>query len=189
MTQNTDEQLMQQYGQGDIAAFTLLYEKHKGGLYRYFVRQTQDTQLAQDLYQDVWNKVIDSAKTYQPTAKFTTWVYTLAHRKLIDHVRHLKVVENVIVKQPDETDELPVNRQCDITIVEDVRAGEALKRCLNDLPQMQLDSFLLREEAGLGAADIANIVGSGLEATKSRLRYAYKSLRDCISQKVGKVVA
>lgn len=179
---------MQLYGDGDIAAFTVLYNKHKGGLYRYFLRQVRDEALAEDLYQDVWNKVIDGAQQYQPTAKFTTWLYTLAHRKLIDQVRHLKVVDSVVSQGVDETTDMSVNLE-QSNELELLRSAEALKSCLDKLPQLQLDTFMLKEEAGLTGNDIANVLGASLDATKSRLRYAYQSLRACISVKTGKVVA
>lgn len=189
MTTKTDEQLMQLYALGDMAAFTLLYNRHKGGLYRYFIRQVRDKSLAEDLYQDVWNKVIDSAKTYQPSAKFTTWLYTLAHRKMIDQVRHLNVVDRVIigVDSQDSAEITVSGEQC--VDIEQTRNAEALKSCLTKLPQMQLDTFMLKEEAGLSGNDIALVLGASLEATKSRLRYAYQSLRECISLRTGKVVA
>jgi RNA polymerase sigma-70 factor (ECF subfamily) len=175
---------MQLYAQGDIAAFELLYTKHKGGLYRYFLRHTADKSVAEDLYQEVWGKVINSAKNYQPKAKFTTWLYTLAHNKLIDHVRRLKVVGTVI----DPTVELDDDVDTDYSLVHDVIAGEfagnLLKQCLSKLPQMQLDCFLLKEEAGMTVSDISKIVGASLEATKSRMRYAYKSLQLCIANKI-----
>lgn len=189
MNSLSDEQLMQQYAIGDMAAFSALFSKHKGGLYRYFLRHTGDKGLAEDLYQDVWNKVIDSAENYQPTAKFTTWLYALAHNTLVDHVRHLTVVNKVFESAPLDEDKEAEQADSVPEVLEQGRASDALKNCLTKLPQLQLDSFLLKEEAGMTAAEIATVVGASLEATKSRLRYAYQSLRDCISLRIGKVVA
>ena len=69
----SDEQLMLDYQAGSSKAFEVLYRKHKGPLYRYFVRQLHDQQLAEDLYQETWGKVIKAASQYQVSAKFTTW--------------------------------------------------------------------------------------------------------------------
>jgi RNA polymerase sigma-70 factor (ECF subfamily) len=178
---------MQLYGQGDIAAFELLYTKHKGGLYRYFLRHTADQGVAEDLYQEVWGRVINSAASYQPKAKFNTWLYTLAHNKLIDHVRRLKVVNTVFDVNSELDDDIDTESVLVNDIVERELAGISLKQCLSKLPQMQLDCFLLKEEAGMTLYDISQIVGASLEATKSRMRYAYKSLRTCIANKISKV--
>ena len=82
--QQTDASLMQLYASGDLRAFETLYNRHKGGLYRYFMRHIREPSAAEDLYQEIWNKVIIQAKHYKPSAKFTTWLYTLAHNKLVD---------------------------------------------------------------------------------------------------------
>lgn len=177
---------MQLYAQGDIAAFDLLYTKHKGGLYRYFLRHTADKSLAEDLYQEVWGRVINSASSYQPQAKFNTWLYKLAHNKMIDHMRRLKVVNTVIDVTTELDDEIDSNSNLVDKLIDGELAGISLKQCLSKLPQMQLDCFLLKEEAGMTVFDISQIVGASLEATKSRMRYAYKSLQACIANKIGR---
>lgn len=189
MTQYTDEQLMQQYASGNVDAFAMLYEKHKGGLYRYILRQVSDKGQADDLFQEVWNKVIDGARSYQPTAKFSTWLYTLARHKVIDNVRHLKVVNNVFTQNGSDSEDGIYSVDSTSESLEQSRANEALKSCMGKLPVNQLESFLLKEEAGLTAGQIAEVVGTSLEASKSRLRYAYQSLRQCIAIRLGKVVA
>lgn len=173
---------MQRYAKGDIAAFDSLYSKHKGGLYRYFLRHISDVSVAEDLYQEVWGKVIQSAKSYQASAKFTTWLYTLAHNKLVDHIRRVKVVDKHIMKEQQldfaETEQ-------ELSDVWDMQQAKVyISECLSKLPQLQLDCFLLKEEAGLSNLDISQIVNASLEATKSRMRYAYKSLRACVSKKL-----
>ncbi|MCE9679164.1 sigma-70 family RNA polymerase sigma factor [Shewanella sp. AS1] len=171
---------MQRYAGGDHKAFERLYLKHKGPLYRYFVRQIQDKQLAEDLYQDTWGRVIKAAASYQNSAKFTTWLYTIAHNLLIDHVRALKPVESV-----ENLDELQVQRsQSEVEAASEKQAKSSLlTHCITLLPQVQKEAFLLSIELGLTAAVIAEIVDAGLEATKSRLRYANQSLKTCVQQK------
>ena len=187
----SDEALMQQYAQGDFAAFEQLYLRHKGGLYRYFLRQLQDQSLAEDLFQDIWGKVISHSSQYQASAKFTTWLYTLARHKLVDHIRHLGVVAKVIDDTQNDNEqqtELAENQQRDnnpANVWQDNQAAQALKSCLVLLPIAQKECFLLKEEAGLTLDAIAQIVDANYEACKSRLRYAYESLRQCISRKIG----
>jgi RNA polymerase sigma-70 factor (ECF subfamily) len=190
----TDVNLIQQYVAGDLVAFETLYNRHKGGLYRYFMRHISDTSLAEDLYQEIWSKVVVQAKHYKPTAKFTTWLYTLAHNKLVDHVRHLSVVNKVVVNRDSE-----VAEGQDIFEVEKMgneserelissRIGDALKQCIGQLPQVQKDSFLLKEEAGLSVKEIALVLNTSFEASKSRLRYAYDNLRQCLHVKTGRAI-
>ena len=86
--QETDEILMQRYALGDFAAFEQLYQRHKGGLYRYFLRQLGNHALAEDLFQDIWSKVISQAPKYKIKAKFSTWL----------RVEYSKLPKNALAK-------------------------------------------------------------------------------------------
>ena len=181
-----DQTLMHQYVQGDHCAFEQLYLKHKGPLYRYFVRQIGDKTLAEDLYQETWGRVIKAAANYQSQAKFTTWLYRIAHNLLVDHVRALKPVDNfseLFTEEQDSDDLLPSDKHSPYADAENQLKASLLKRCIVLLPQVQKEAFLLNIEMGFTAAVIAEIAGVGLEATKSRIRYANQALRDCVSEK------
>ncbi|MGI2113895.1 sigma-70 family RNA polymerase sigma factor [Shewanella frigidimarina] len=179
----SDEQLMLDYQAGDVRAFEALYLKHKSPLYRYFVRQLHDPQLAEDLYQDTWGKVINAAKQYQVTAKFTTWLYKIAHNLLIDHVRAVKPLDKVIPLGEDETmDSLQADDQASPEPqVEQQQQADMMKGCIAKLPAVQKEAFLLNIEMGMTAAMISDIANVTLEATKSRIRYAYQSIKQCIA--------
>src|SRR4051812_28698232 len=82
-----DEELILAYGGGDAAAFDALYERHKGGVHRYLLRQCGNAGTADELFQDIWMNLIRARSTYVPSAKFTTWLYRLAQHRLIDHWR------------------------------------------------------------------------------------------------------
>lgn len=193
--QQTDAILIQQYAAGDLQAFETLYNRHKGSLYRYFMRHIPDSSLAEDLYQEIWNKVIVQAKHYKPSAKFTTWLYTIAHNKLVDHVRHLSVVNKVVVRShdsevaedPEEFKHTKMDNEPESNL-SSTRVAESLKHCIGQLPQAQKDSFLLKEEAGLSVKDIATVLNTSFEASKSRLRYAYENLRQCLNIKAGREI-
>jgi RNA polymerase sigma-70 factor (ECF subfamily) len=83
----SDETLMLAYAAGDAGAFDRLYERHRGGVYRYVLRHVGNAGLADELFQDVWMNAIRARASYAPTAKFSTWIYTLAHHRLVDHWR------------------------------------------------------------------------------------------------------
>ncbi|MCG9697248.1 sigma-70 family RNA polymerase sigma factor [Shewanella sp. Isolate11] len=176
---------MYQYAQGDHQAFAQLYNKHKGALYRYFVRQMGDRQLAEDLYQETWSRVIKAAENYQSKAKFTTWLYTIAHNLLVDHYRALKPVDNFSDKAEAEhelealleSEELSPESHSEQQLKANILSG-----CIALLPQVQKEAFLLSMELGLTAAGIAEVVGAGMEATKSRIRYANQALKECVQR-------
>src|SRR5919106_1935963 len=82
-----DEELMLAYGEGDAGAFETLYRRHRGALYRFVLRAIKDRAAAEELFQEAWIRVIEARDRYAPTARFTTWLYTIAHNLLVDHWR------------------------------------------------------------------------------------------------------
>ena len=181
-----DQRLMLNYASGDTSAFETLYLKHKGGLYRYFVRQIGDKQLAEDLYQETWGRIIKSASSYQADAKFTTWIYKIAHNLLIDHVRAVKPVDlfsETFSEEQDAEALLPSDEMSPDRAMEDSFKASLLKRCIALLPTVQKEALLLNMEAGFTASAIADIVGVTFEATKSRIRYANQGLKTCVMNK------
>jgi RNA polymerase sigma-70 factor, ECF subfamily len=180
-----DEDLMLAYAAGDAAAFDALYARHKGGVYRYLLRQCRQRGVADELFQDVWMNLIRARATYTPTAKFTTWLYRLAHNRLIDHYRasgHLTLVsvddeehEGFVATIPAARGDEPQPR------AENRELGERLRAAVAALPPAQREAFLLQHEGGLSLAEIAELTGVGTETVKSRLRYAVGKLRGELS--------
>lgn len=174
-----DSALMLRYKDGDTAAFETLYKRHNDALYRYLLRLCRHRATAEDIFQDVWGKIIKARASYRPTAKFTTFMYRVAHNCFIDHVRRNKRHANNTELEPDlhaDTSESPD------TMAERSLARERLTLALRDLPEEQRDAFLLYEEAGLSIDQIASVTGSNRETAKSRLRYAVNKLRAAIEE-------
>lgn len=174
-----DSALMLRYKEGDNAAFDLLYRRHNDALYRYLLRMCRHRASAEDVFQDVWGKIIKARANYRPTAKFTTFMYRVAHNCFIDYVRRNKRHNNSTEFEAElhaDTAESPE------TLTERSLAKERLSQALNELPDEQKDAFLLHEEAGLNLDDIAKVTGSNRETAKSRLRYAIKKLRNAIEE-------
>ena len=169
------------YAAGDIAAFDALYARHKGGVYRYLLRQCRQSGVADELFQDVWLNLIRARSSYAPTAKFTTWLYRLAHNRLIDHYRasgHLTLVSADDEAHEDAIAALPGARSDDPRVrAENRELGERLRAAVAALPPAQREAFLLQQEGGLSLAEIADLTGVGIETVKSRLRYALAKLR------------
>jgi len=174
-----DSALMLRYKDGDTAAFETLYRRHNDALYRYLLRLCRHQTTAEDIFQDVWTKIVKARANYRPTAKFTTFMYRVAHNCFIDHVRRNKRHSKNTEFEPDlhaDTSESPD------TITERCLAKERLALALQDLPEEQRDAFLLHEEAGLNIDQIASVTGSNRETAKSRLRYAVRKLRAAIEE-------
>ena len=174
---------MLRYAGGDPDAFRKLYEHHRGGLYRYFLRQTNRS-VAEELFQDVWTRVVQGRKRYRPQAAFRTWLYTLAHNRLVDHWRREGVQS---AGRPAQDDDCPGSAGVDADPgpqpLLDLRdCLEQLLRLVTALPDLQRQTFLLRHEAGMSLEEIAEVMSTGAETIKSRLRYAMIRLRSAIAK-------
>jgi RNA polymerase sigma-70 factor, ECF subfamily len=176
----SDEQLMLQYRAGDAGAFDRLYARHRAPLYRYFLRQVRPAAVAEELFQDVWMNLIRTRGHYEVRAKFTTWLYRLAHNRLVDHYRRTAARAMLIGEDdpdaaiesiPDEPLREPENE------LDRRRLVAQLMRVLDELPAAQREAFLLREEGGLSLEEIAEATGTNVETAKSRLRYGLAKLR------------
>ena len=86
----SDEALMLAYAGGDAMAFEQLYARHRTRLYRFLLRQLRDGALADDLFQDIWQRVIAARAGWTPDATFSSWLYRIAHNRLADHWRALQ---------------------------------------------------------------------------------------------------
>jgi RNA polymerase sigma-70 factor (ECF subfamily) len=179
----SDEQLMLAYGAGDAAAFETLYGRHNGPLFGFVARSVKARGEAEEIFQDVWMRAIEARGRYQPTAKFTTWLYTIAHHRLIDHWRAkgLAVVPRDAGGEDDAAIDPPAGPEADPhEIAVAVQTRDRFARALAALPLAQREAFLLHAEGGLTAPEIAAATGTNEEAAKSRLRYAMKKLREAI---------
>ena len=177
-----DSALMLRYRDGDVAAFEALYRRHNDALYRYLLRLCKHRDTAEDIFQEVWGKIIKARDSYRPTAKFTTFLYRVAHNCFIDHIRRNKRHTQTVDVEPDHQ---PDTADCTEMQVERSLARRRLLQALQELPDEQRDVFLLHEEAGQSLENIASITGTNRETAKSRLRYAVKKLRIAIDEPAG----
>jgi RNA polymerase sigma-70 factor (ECF subfamily) len=176
-----DGELMVRYAGGDLRAFETLYRRHRSALYRYLARHSRDPEVANDLFQEVWSKVIASRARYEPRAKFSTFLYRVAHNCFIDHCRRASGrVDRAVTNNEDfDLENVLPAAPADAP---DARAEHAqtltrYRAALAALPAEQRDAFLLYEESGLSLDEIGQITGVSMETAKSRLRYALAKLR------------
>jgi RNA polymerase sigma-70 factor (ECF subfamily) len=181
----TDEALMRAYGQGDARAFEMLYARHKAATYRYFLRHAGgDAATADELHQDLWLRVIGARERYEPQARFSTWLYTLARHRMVDHWRSRHGVtlatleDEATVAQAEEAMSASRDGSDDpLHATIDDEARRRLVAALAGVPKLQRDAFLLHVEAGLSLEEIGSLTAASGETVKSRLRYAYRRLR------------
>lgn len=174
-----DSALMLRYQDGDTAAFEILYRRHNDALYRYLLRLCRHRDNADDIFQEVWGKIIKAADRYRPTAKFSTYLYRVAHNCFIDYLRRNKRHNHIA---DVDADRQPNPGESPDMLTERSLARERLQLALLDLPEEQRDVFLLHEEAGLSLDEIAAVTDCNRETTKSRLRYAVNKLRAAIDE-------
>ncbi len=180
--QQSDEALMLDYQNGNQAAFEKLYTKYKDSMYRYFIKQVSDTHQSEELYQEVWIKLIHNAKKYQPTAKFKTYLYTVAHNTLIDFYRKKKPTQ-VILDDAEMNPEIEIDAS-PIALPEDEftfkQKSKQFMHALDELPLHQKEAIQLFLEEELSVEEIADITQVKMETAKSRLRYAKNKLKAAI---------
>lgn len=178
----SDEALMRAYARGEVAAFDLLYARHRAGLFRYLRRLLADPALIEDVYQDVWMRVMHARERYVETARFTTWLYTIAHNRVMDHHRAARLREAGRVGTPDDDEDDAIARLPDPApppeqLLERAQLVQRIVAAVDALPAAQREAFVLQQEGGLSLAAIAQATGVDVETAKSRLRYAFAKLR------------
>lgn len=174
--ERTDEELMLAYAAGDIAAFETLYARHRGPLYRFIVRGVSPRATADECFQDTWSRVVAARQRYRPDARFSTWLYQIAQRLMIDQYRRTRPQVSL------DEDDSPLHLAGEDSERPDQELGRfeeqrRLQQALAELPDEQRIVLQLRLEQELSLEEIGSITGAGRETVKSRLRYAMDKLR------------
>jgi len=177
-----DEELMLRFRDGDASAFDALYSRHRAGLFRFILRQCPSRSDAEEIFQEAWMKLIEARFRYRVEARFSTYLYHIAVNRLIDRSRRRSRAPAASLDDPDCPVESVVASAADDTVRRAVARQEATRvlTALGDLPPEQRETFLLHEEGGLSVAEIAEVTKVGVEAAKSRLRYALAKLREAL---------
>ncbi len=190
----TDEVLMMRFQSGDRTAFGSLVTKHKKPIFNFVLRLVRSPSAAEDLVQDVFVKVVQSAVDFKHESKFSTWAYTIARNICIDHLRKMALRQHPSLDQPrgdagggegptllDRTADTRPGAAVERTVI-GAELGQRIARCVEALPQEQREVFLLREIADLPFKDIAGITGVPENTVKSRMRYALERLQEGLAE-------
>ena len=183
-----DETLMLRYQQGDRAAFATLVRRHQAPLYNFAIRQLRLPQVAEDVVQETFVRVVQNADSFKEEARFTTWAYTIARNLCIDHLRKRALRKHPSLDEArGEDGEGPTlgEQTADPRAsVEREATGSELKeriaRAVAKLPDEQREVFLMREVANLPFKEIAEITNVPENTVKSRMRYALERLQEAL---------
>ena len=178
----SDEQLMLAYKNGEVVAFEVLYRRYRQPLFRYLRHQCGNAAIAEELFQDIWMNIVRTRERYEVTAQFKTFVYRLAHNRLIDHYRKQKHgvpssydEHEGLLNMENTSNPLSPQRQVDAQ-----QQMQALLAAIEALPEAQREAFLLKENSGLSVEQIADLTNVNPETAKSRIRYAMNKLKQAI---------
>ena len=185
---DTDEALMLRFAGGEVQAFEELYRRHELRVWRYLERNLGNRAISDELMQDVWFSVARAAAGYRPSARFTTWLLTLAHNRLIDTLRAARHHERRFAVATDsDASSLVEQLAADSRTEPSERAqseqnAAAVFAAIERLPSEQRQAFLLHAEGDLTLQEIARVTSTNFETAKSRLRYARSKLRELLQE-------
>jgi RNA polymerase sigma-70 factor, ECF subfamily len=185
-----DETLMLRYQQGERAAFSILVRRHQTSLFNFALRQVRVPQVAEDVVQETFVRVVQNAADFKHEARFTTWVYTITRNLCIDQLRKraLRKHPSLDESRGEEGEGPTLGEQTadPRASVEREATGTELKeriaRAVDTLPDEQREVFLMRELANLPFKEIAEITGVPENTVKSRMRYALERLQEALAE-------
>lgn len=183
---------MARYQKGEVAAFASLVSRHEKHLWNFLRRFVADSATAEDLLQEVFLRVVRSAADWHPSAKFSTWLYTIARNLCTDNARR------GVFRKADSLDQTPGasrdesgSHRIDKVASPDANAEKAamdreianrVDQAVAALPVEQREVFLMREVMDMSFAEIANVTKTSEPTVKSRMRYALERLRGALQE-------
>jgi RNA polymerase sigma factor (sigma-70 family) len=183
----SDQDLVQAYIKGDHSAIEVLINKHRSKVYTYILLTIKNQQLAEDLFQETFIKVIQSLRggKYKDNGKFLSWVIRIAHNLIIDHFRKEKQM-NTVSNDDTEVDLFNSKKLSDSNIEELIinsQIKSEIRVLINELPDDQREVVLLRHYGGLSFREIADQTDVSINTALGRMRYALINLRKLIQEK------
>ena len=182
-----DQDLVQAYIKGDQSAIETLINRHRSKVFTYILLTIKNQQLAEDLFQETFIKVIQSLRggKYKDNGRFLSWVIRIAHNLIIDHFRKEKQM-NSVSNDDTEVDLFNSKKLSDKNIEEEIVNSQIqaeLRSLINELPNDQREVVLLRHYGELSFKEIADQTDVSINTALGRMRYALINLRKLIKQK------
>lgn len=180
-----DSELITQYRNGSEAAFDLLVDRYQSKVYTTIFLIVKDQEIAEDLLQDVFVKVIQTLNSdkYNEEGKFQPWLMRIAHNLAIDHFRKAKRYPTIILE--DGSNLLNSMKFAEDSI-EDIRVKEEtlemVKKLIDELPEAQREVLIMRHYLDMSFQEIADQTGVSINTALGRMRYALIHLRKKMKQ-------
>ena len=183
----SDQALVKRFIQGDQSSMEVLIKRHKNKVFTYIILIVKNQELAEDIFQDTFIKVIRSLKEgkYKDNGKFVSWVIRIAHNLTIDHFRKEKQI-NTFSNDDYETDVFNSKKLADDTIEDELVDSQIIhevRLLIDELPDDQKQVILLRHYGGLSFKEIAEQTDVSINTALGRMRYALINLRKLIRSK------
>lgn len=184
---SSDETLMIRYQRGDRVAFSVLVRRYERPLYTFASRYLGRGDLARDITQESFLRVVRRAQEFRHEARFSTWIFAIVRNICIDELRKLRHRRHLSLEEsrddgPSLTETVGTSQVGHdperATLGQQI--GRELKSAISELPEDQLEVFLLRELGGLPFAEIAEVCGVSENTVKSRMRYALEKLQKAL---------
>ncbi len=178
----SDDQLLDAYSKkGDHLAFQQLVGRHKDRVYGFILGMVHDTELANDLFQDTFVKVIDvmhrRRSGYSPQGRFVGWILMIARNVVFDYKRSRHKWKDVAADNEDYWAQLPDETPAPDDLLYHKERSQWLDACIQSLPPSQREVVLLRQDAELTFREISEITGVSINTALGRMRYALINLR------------
>jgi RNA polymerase sigma-70 factor (ECF subfamily) len=185
----TDEELMQRYREGNLPAFTELYRRHSGGLFRFIAWRSPRREWVDEIVQDSWAALHEARARYEPTAGFRTFLYQIGRNRLIDLLRQkqLRLASELGAAHEDGEDRFAQLQDAAFEVASPETALQkkqeinALHQAIARLPVEQKEALVLQQFNAMSIEEIAAITSVTPETVKSRLRYAMQKLRSLLN--------
>jgi len=186
ISQNSDQELIQQYIAGHEASLEALIKRHETRLFTYIKMMVKDHALAEDIYQDTFMKVIFKLKggQYNEEGKFLPWLMRIGHNLVIDHFRKQKRMP--MVNSTEDNDVFRTVKLQDHNIEDSMINDQILtdvKKLIKELPAEQQEVVILRHYANMSFQEIAELTGVSINTALGRMRYALINIRRIVKAK------
>jgi RNA polymerase sigma-70 factor (ECF subfamily) len=177
----TDDNLIAMFANGNNMAFDVLLERHQKRVYNYILHLVKDTDIANDVFQETYVKIIMTIKQgkYYADGKFASWQLRIAHNVVIDYFRQEK--SEAIVSTDEADYDLLNRRELSDNTIEDVLVDSAIRddirHLIKVLPQEQRQVLIMRYYSNMSFKEIAERTGVSINTALGRMRYAIINLR------------
>lgn len=180
-SQMTDNGLVEAYVNGNNKAFDELLKRHQAKLFAYIMRIVSDVDLANDIFQETFVRVITNIRQgkYVDTGKFSAWLMRIAHNMIIDHFRQAKA-EKTISTDEESSTVLNCAELAEASIEDcmvNTQIHDDVRRIIDALPENQREVLKMRFYQGLSFKEIAEATGTGINTALGRMRYAILNMK------------